>query len=162
MKRFKVGRRCASFVIPVGLLALVMVVAWAGAVYAQGLGVSIKIDAKNKSNQDTPSFCPGAGGGEVGDRLKAKVFTDHSGVTTGTATFTSASGVVTTFNIDQVFGFFAGIALADTSTGNVIPIWLGDDYSPIHVNVELPQGCVNTVSTFTSGVDKVVVQIKGK
>jgi hypothetical protein len=166
MRRFKVGRRCAWFVVPVGLLALVMVfVAWSGAVYAQGVTITIK--AQNKSDQDTP-FC-GTGGGLVGDKLAVSVATDLSGTTTGTATLTRGTAILTseilspiTLHIDAVEGFFGGILLRETSTNNVIPIWLDDGNAPFHVNVELPQGCGNTVSTFTSGVDKVSVQIKGK
>ncbi len=166
MKRFNVGSRCAWFVVPVGLLALVLVlVAWSGAVYAQGVSITIK--AQNKSTQDRP-FC-GDGGGLVGDKLAVSVVTDLSGNTTGTATLTRGPLLITSeilspivLHIDAVEGFSGGILLRETSTNNVVPIWLDDRLSPVHVSVELPQGCGNTVSTFTSGVDKVSVQIKVK
>jgi hypothetical protein len=135
-----------------------VVVAWSGAVYAQGVSITIK--AQNKSDQDTP-FC-GTGGGLVGDKLAVSVVTDLSGTTTGTATLRSAIGFAITLNIDEVLGFGSGIVLKESSTGNVVAIWLDDASAPFHVNVELPQGCGNTVATFTSGVDKVSVQIKGK
>ncbi len=166
MKRFKVGRRCAWFVVPVSLLALItVVIAWSGAVYAQGVSITIK--AQNKSTQDRP-FC-GTGGGLVGDKLTVSVVTDLSGNTTGTATLTRGTAILTseilspiTLHIDAVEGFSGGVLLRETSTNYVIAVWLDDRFSPVHVNVELPQGCENTVSTFTSGVDKVSVQIKVK
>ncbi len=150
----------------VGLLALVIVAAaWSGVVHAQG--VSIIIKAQNKSNEDTP-FC-GIGGGLVGDKLAVSVVTDLSGTTTGTATLTRGPAMLTseifspiTFHIDDIFEFSGGIGLRETSSGNVVAIWLDDASAPFHVNVEVPGGCENTVSTFTSGVDKVSVQIKAK
>jgi hypothetical protein len=69
-------------------------------------------------------------------------------------------------NIDKVFTFFGGIALQDSTTRNTIPIWLGSyeesgpNWNPVHVNVEFPRGCGNTVSTFTVDADKVTTQIK--
>ncbi len=150
----------------VGLLALVMVaVAWSEVVYAQGVSITIK--AQNKSNEDTP-FC-GIGGGLVGDKLAVSVVTDLSGTTTGTAILTRGPAMLTTeifspitLHIDEVSVFGSGILLRESSTDKVVAIWLTDDSAPLHVNVELPRGCENTVSNFTSGVDKLSVQIKGK
>ncbi len=157
MKSFKVGRH-QRWIVVVGLLALVTLVASAGAVHAPGEGLKIKIKAQNQSSVDTP-FC-GIGGGLVGDLLVANVVTDLSGVTTGAATFKPAAGPAITLNVDQVFSFCCGgIALADSSTNNVIAIWLDDSLAPVHVNVELPRGCENTKSTFTAGVDKLSLQI---
>jgi hypothetical protein len=158
MKRFKVECSCMWFIVAVSLFAIIDAALWPDGVYAQA--VSITISAQNKSDQDTP-FC-GKGGGHVGDKLTASVFTDLNGVTTGKATFKSATGAVTTLNIDHVSSFCCGILLGDSSTGNVIPIWLDDNQAPVHVNVEMPGGCTNTVSTFTSGVDRVSVVIRVK
>ena len=157
MKSFKVGPQYGWLVVVV-LFAFVMAVAWPLAAHAAQLGVKIKISAKNRSTTDTP-FC-GLGGGLIGDKLQVNVFTDLSGVTTGTATFKDATGVITTLNIDTVITFFGGVLLRDSATNNVVAIWLSDEIAPAHVNVELPGGCENTISTFTLGVDKVSVQIK--
>ena len=132
-------------------------------------GMDIKIRAQNRSTDDLPSFCPDSGFGREGlkgDRLDVNVSTASDGSAVGTARFEDANGNVTLMDIDRVFVFFGGLALQDTSTGNVVPIWFGDTESgagnlaPVHVNVELPRGCGNTVSTFTVGQDKVTVQIK--
>jgi hypothetical protein len=157
MKSFKVGPQHGWLVV-VALFAFVMAVAWPLAAHAAELGVKIKISAKNRSTTDTP-FC-GVGGGLIGDKLQVNVFTDLSGVTTGTATFKDATGLTTTLDIDQVFGWGDAIVLVDSSTNNAVAIWYGSAAAPAHVNVEIPRGCNNTKSTFTLGVDKVSVQIK--
>lgn len=162
MKNFK-GWPTFRWIVVVGLFALATVVASPWPVYASGEGSKIegwkiKIKAQNRSTADTP-FC-GVGGGLVGDRLVANVFTDLSGVTTGTATFKPATGPAVTLNIDGVFIFFGGVVLRDSSTSNVVAIWLSANNAPLHVNVEFPQGCGNTKSTFTAGVDKLNLQIK--
>ena len=158
MKSFKVGRYCRWGVV-VGLLALVTVVASPRAVHSQKEGLRIKIKAQNQSAADTP-FC-GVGGGLVGDKLVVNVFTNLSGVTTGEATFTPHNGPAITLHVDRIFTFCCGgLALADSSTNNVIAIWLDNSSAPTHVNVELPRGCENTKSTFTAGVDKLSLQIK--
>ncbi len=159
MKSFKVDPRHCWLVLA-GLLAFVMAVAYPLAGYADGGGVTIKISARNLSTTDTP-WC-GIGEGLVGDRLNLIVFRDLSGVTTGTATFKDATGHSTTLNIDRVLGANDAIVLMDSSNNNVVVIWYTDEYAPARVNVEMPRGCDHTVSTFTSGVDKVSIQIKVK
>lgn len=156
MKSYKIGRQYGWLVV-MALIAFVMAVAWPLAAHAAELGVKIKISAKNRSTTDTP-FCL-IGEGLIGDKLQANVFTDLSGVTTGTATFKDATGLTTTLNIDEVLGWGGdAIVLVDNSTGNAVVIWYGS--VPAHVSVELPRGCPNAKSTFTLGVDKVSVQIK--
>jgi hypothetical protein len=157
MKSFKVGSQ-HSWLVIVGLLAFVMAVAWPLAAHADGRGVTIKINAQNRSTTDTP-FC-GVGGGLKGDKLQLNVFTDLSGVTTGTATFKDANHVTTTLNIDTVFGWDGAIVLMDSNNSNVVAIWYSNDVAPAHVSVEIPRGCENTKSTFTLGVDTVSLQIK--
>ena len=131
-------------------------------------GLIIKIRAQNRSIQDTPQFCPGFGSGLVGDRLDVDVATDASGASAGTARFEDADGNVTLVDIDRVVVFFGGLLLQNQSTQEAIPIWFGDtevtaaNYAPTHINVELPRGCWNTVSTFTVGPDKVTLQIKSQ
>jgi hypothetical protein len=127
-------------------------------------GLDIKIRAENRSVNDTP-FC-GLGGGAKGDRLDVDVETDASGIAYGTATYEAADGTVTIMNIDEVFSFFGGLALLDSATRNTVAIWfnqaeeMGASTSPAHINVELPRGCGNTVSTFTVDADKATMQIK--
>ena len=158
MKNFKVGPKYGWLVI-VALIAFVMAVAWPLAAHAAELGVKIKISAKNRSTMDT-AFC-GGGEGLIGDKLQVNVFTDLSGVTTGTATFKDATGLITTFDIDQVFGWGGdAIVLVDSSNNNAVVIWYSDAAAPAHVSVEIPRSCSNTKSTFTLGVDKVSVQMK--
>ncbi|MGD2074439.1 MAG: hypothetical protein PVG38_05895 [Gammaproteobacteria bacterium] len=128
--------------------------------------MDIKIRAQNRTMDDTPSFCPGIGPGQKGDRLDVDVTTASDGSAVGTARFEDANGAVTLMNIDRVVVFFGGLLLEDTSTLNVVPIWFGNtetgpgNLAPSHVNVEIPRGCLNTQSTFTVGVDKVTLQIK--
>jgi hypothetical protein len=129
-------------------------------------GLDIKIRAENRSDSDTPAFCPGFGPGLVGDSLSVDVSTDIDGNATGTAVFAGADGTDVVMEIDKVFVFFGGMVLMESSTRNSIPIWLGSyeeagpNYNPVHVNVEFPRGCGNTVSTFTVDADKVTTQIK--
>ena len=129
-------------------------------------GMDIKIRAQNRSTDDTPSFCPGVGPGFKGDRLDVDVTTASDGSAVGTARFEDANGTVTLMNIDSVVVFFGGLLLEDTTTLNVVPIWFGDtetgpgNLAPVHVNVEIPRGCLNTQSTFTVGADKVTLQVK--
>ena len=150
-------------------LAVVMAVAIVSkplTAYAEPPGVDIKIRAQNRSIGDTP-FC-GAGAGQKGDRLDVDAFMDPSGNASGTARFEAANGTVTQFNIDSIFPFAlggatgGGLVLQDLGdTGNVVAIWMDSFGAKANlVNVELPRGCLSTVSTFTPGVDKVTVQIK--
>ena len=163
MKSLKVGRH-HRWLGGVGLLALVTMVTWPWAVHAKQ-DLRIHVVARNLSALDTP-FC-GVGVGLVGDELEVDVRTDLSGVTTGTATFTPEGGPVVTLNIDRVFAFnlfsfffgIGGLVLRESSTGNTVALWLNDRSAPAHVNVELPGGCLNTVSTFTAGVDVLSMQI---
>ena len=126
-------------------------------------GVDIKIRARNLSTDDTP-FC-GVGGGMVGDRLDLDVFMDTDGVVTGTARFEDADHNVTIIEIDRLFPFFGGVLVQNQASQGTVPIWMWDQAASgglpaALVNVELPRGCGNTVSTFTPGVDKVTMQIK--
>lgn len=130
-------------------------------------GLDIKIRAQNRSDADTPAFCPETGlPGLVGDRLDADVTTEADGTAEGTAVFTGADGTEIIMEIDQVFVYFGGLALMDSSTRNTIAIWLGTaeeagpSYNPVHISVEIFRGCGNTISTFTVDVDKVTTQIK--
>ena len=160
MKSFRMGRSYGYVGMPVGLLALVIVLAVPLTAHGGKGGVDIKIRAQNRSTSDTPHFCTGIGAGLVGDRLDVDVFTDLSGNTTGTARFEDASGNVTMINIDRAFAFFDGLVLQNNASQETVAIWLSDNRAPAHVNVELPRGCDNTKSTFTVGGDKVTVQIK--
>jgi hypothetical protein len=126
-------------------------------------GVDIKIHAMNRSTSDTP-FC-GVGGGKVGDRLTVDAFMNQDGVVTGRAVFTSADGAVTRIQLDRLFPYFGGVLVQNQASQNTVAIWMWDQVvsaglTAALVNVELPRGCGNTVSTFTPGVDKVLVQIK--
>ena len=123
------------------------------------------IRAQNRSTVDTP-FC-GVGGGLVGDRLDLDAFMDAStGLVTGTARFEDANGLVTIIDLDGLFaysvgGFGGGVLVQNTASQDTVAMWMSDfAVKPALVNVELPRGCGNTVSTFTPGVDKVTVQIK--
>jgi hypothetical protein len=129
-------------------------------------GLTIKVRAQNRSIDDTPQFCSGVGPGLAGDRLDIDVTTDASGAAVGSARFEDADGNVTDIAIDRVVVFFGGLLLQNNDTQDTIPIWFGEsevlggeNYAPAHINVELPRGCLNTVSTFTVGPDKVTLQI---
>lgn len=69
-------------------------------------------------------------------------------------------------DVDTVFVYFGGLALMDSTTRDTIALWLGNveaggpNFNPVHVSVESPRGCANTVSTFTVDADKVTTQIK--
>jgi hypothetical protein len=159
------GRYCGWLV---ALAALcIATVAMPSAASAQGAGgpdgVDIKIRALNRSTDDTP-FC-NVGGGEVGDRLAVDAFMDQDGVVTGTAVFEDADGVVTEIELDALLPYFGGVLVQNDASQNTVPIWMWDQttsggLTAALVNVELPRGCGNTVSTFTPGVDKVTMQIK--
>jgi hypothetical protein len=137
-------------------------------VQAQGnkSGLDIQIRAQNRATHDTPSFCPGNGPGLQGDRLDVNVSTGLDGTPTGTAVFSGADGTSYLLNVDTVFVYFGGLALMDSTTRNTVAIWLGNveeggpNLNPVHVNLEVPRGCNNTVATFTVDVDKVTTQIK--
>ncbi len=154
----------------VGFALLVSLMAVSTTALAQGNkeGIDIKIRAQNRAVSDRPAFCPGEEGseGSEGDSLKVDVWTDETGAAFGTAEFTAADGTVTLMDVDRVFAFFGGLAVQDSNTGNTVAIWFnnieesGPTVAPAHVNVELPRGCGNTVSTFTVNVDKVTMQIK--
>jgi len=158
MKRWIVGMSAAA-------AAVGLVLVSSGNVIAQGpggpAGVDIKIRAQNRSISDTP-FC-GVGVGMIGDRLDVDAFMDPSGVVMGTARFEDALGVVTVVQIDSMFGFGGGVLVQNVASQDTVAIWIADFLAPPSstslVNVELPRGCVNTVSTFTPGVDKVTMQI---
>jgi hypothetical protein len=152
-RRSRFAKRVASFI-------LAIAVVFPFAAYGGPGGIDIKIRAQNRSIADTPHFCTGIGAGLVGDRLDVDAFTDLAGNTTGTARFMDAQGNVTLINIDRIFAFFDGLVLQNDATQQTIAIWLSDHRAPAHVNVELPRGCGNTVSTFTTGIDKVTMQIK--
>ena len=159
MSNFTIGRRHGSLSKRVALLVLAIVVALPLSVYAGPGGLDIKIRAQNRSVTDTPHFCVGTGAGLVGDRLDVDAFTDLAGNTKGTARFMDALGNVTIIHIDRIFSFFDGLVLQNDASQQTVAIWLSDNRAPAHVNVELPRGCANTVSTFTTGVDKVTMQI---
>lgn len=151
------------------ILLLFLAATLPAATFAHGNkdGLDIKIRAENRSDADTPAFCPESGSpGLVGDRLDADVTTGPDGSATGTAVFTGADGSQIVMNIDQVFVYFGGLALLDSNTRNTVAIWLGDgeeggpSFSPVHISVEIFRGCANTISTFTVDVDKVTTQIK--
>ncbi len=158
MKRWIAGMSAAA-------AAVGLVLVSSGNVIAQGpggpAGVDIKIRAQNRSISDTP-FC-GLGAGMIGDRLDVDAFMDPSGVVMGTARFEDALGAVTFIPIDSMFGFGAGVLVQNVVSQDTVAIWIADflvaPSSTSLVNVELPRGCVNTVSTFTPGVDKVTMQI---
>lgn len=150
------------------LTIAILFAAGSGPVFGHGnkAGLDIKIRAQNRSDADSPALCPGFGPGLVGDSLSVDAKTDADGNASGIAVFSGADGTDVVMNIDKVFVFFGGIALQDSTTRNTIPIWLGSyeesgpNYNPVHVNVEFPRGCGNTVSTFTVDADKVTTQIK--
>jgi len=140
-------------------------------------GVEVQIRAENRSTDDKP-FC-GVGGGQVGDRLSVDAFMATSGAVTGTARFETASGDVTDIDINRLFAFTVcsgnacgGFLLQNSGNQNTVPIWFNDFFPTTtlipgipagpagFVNVEIPRGCNNTISTFTPGVDHVNVQIK--
>jgi hypothetical protein len=145
-------------------------VATSAVVYGQGPGgpngADILIRAENRSTTDTP-FC-GVGGGQIGDRLRVDAFMDADGDVTGEAIFEDANGVTTRIRIDRMFNDgVAGLAtlVQNQANQNTVAIWMSDFLpsfaSPTAlVNVELPRGCGNTVSTFTPGLDKVTMEIK--
>jgi hypothetical protein len=73
--------------------------------------------------------------------------------------------VVTEIELDRLFGFFSGVLVQNDASQETVPIWMWDDVASggltaALVNVELPRGCENTVSTFTPGVDKITMRIK--
>lgn len=149
------------------VLALAGLCVVSAAALAQGPGgpdgVDIKIRAMNRSTSDTP-FC-GVGGGMRGDRLRVDAFMDQDGVVTGKAVFRAADGAIARIDLDRLFPFFGGVLVQNQASQDTVPIWMWDQTSSAGltaalVNVELPRGCANTVSTFTPGVDKVTVQIK--
>ena len=129
-------------------------------------GVDIKIRAQNRATSDTP-FC-GVGGGMIGDRLDVDAFMDQNGVVTGTARFQNALGAVTVIELNREFAYFGGLLVQNQVSQDTVAIWMSDDFAsyvpaalyPALVNVELPRGCGNTVSTFTPGIDKVTMEIK--
>jgi hypothetical protein len=103
----------------------------------------------------------------VGDKLSVDAFMDMNGIVTGRAVFEDANGAVTVIDLNRLFTFAAGggLLLQNQASQNTVPIWISDNLglgglSPALVNVELPRGCGNTVSTFTPGVDKITMQIK--
>jgi hypothetical protein len=159
-------QNCGWFVALAGLCA-VLVMAMPAAVSAQRAGgpggVDITIRAFNRSTSDTP-FC-GVGGGMVGDRLSVDAFMDQDGIVTGTAVFKDADGVVTEIELDRLFSFFSGVLVQNDASQDTVPIWMWDEIASggrtaALVNVELPRGCQNTVSTFTPGVDPVIMLIR--
>ena len=94
-------------------------------------------------------------------------FMDQDGTVTGKAVFKSAGGAVTTIELNRLFPFFGGVLVQNQVSQNTVPIWMFDKTASSGfttpaalVNVELPRGCGNTVSTFTPGVDKVTMEIK--
>jgi hypothetical protein len=126
-------------------------------------GVDIQIRAENRSIADTP-FC-GIGAGSIGDKLRVDAFMNVNGSVTGTAIFEPVNGPATVIDLDRAFNFFGGLLVQNQANQNTVPIWMSDHmfhagFNPALVNVELPRGCENTVSTFTPGVDKVTMQIK--
>jgi hypothetical protein len=138
-------------------------------VSAQGnkSGLDIKVRAENRSADDTPALCPGVGSpGLAGDRLDVDVSTGIDGTPSGTAVFTGADGTSHVLNVDKVFVYFGGVALMDSTTRDTVAIWLGNveedgpNLNPVHVSLEVPRGCQNTVATFTVDADKVTTQIK--
>lgn len=158
-------RNCGWFVALAGLCS-VLVMAMPAAVSAHRAGepgVDIEIRAFNRSTSDTP-FC-GVGGGSVGDRLTVDAFMDQDGIVTGSAIFTAADGAVTEIELDRLFDGFGGVLVQNDASQDTVPIWMRDELASggltaALVNVELPRGCENTVSTFTPGVDKVTMRIK--
>jgi hypothetical protein len=162
MKSFSMGRRLGRTTKRALFFALAIVAASPLAVHAGPGGLDVKIRAQNRSVIDTPHFCVGTGAGLVGDRLDVDAFTDLAGNTKGTARFMDALGNVTIISIDRIFSFFDGLVLQNEASQQTVAIWLSDNRAPAHVNVELPRGCANTVSTFTTGVDKVTMQIMFK
>jgi hypothetical protein len=166
MKRSAKGVRNCGWFVALAALCIGTAVTPSAAV-AQGAGgpngVDIKIQALNRSTEDTP-FC-GVGPGEIGDRLAVDAFMDQDGVVTGTAVFEGADGTVTEIELDRLFAFFGGMLVQNGASQDTVPIWMSDPAgsgvpTAALVNVELPRGCLNTVSTFTPGLDKVTMQIK--
>jgi hypothetical protein len=165
------ARRHTRLVAPIALWVVTALAAPTLAA-AQGpggpAGVDIKIRAQNRAINDTP-FC-GVGGGMIGDRLDVDAFMDQNGVVTGTARFENALGAVTLIEINREFPYFGGILVQNQASQHTVAIWMSDEFAlfvppalyPALVNVELPRGCANTVSTFTPGVDKVTMEIKFK
>ena len=165
-------RRCGWLSTAIGLFVLSLAMPWSIIAYADGQEVmDIKIRAQNRSIDDTPPHC-GVGPGMVGDRLDVDVSVYSDGNVVGTARFEDANGVVELIDINDVhayrvsghgpghgggLGLFAGVW---PNPSHVIAIWLDDFSAPMHVTVEKPHGCANTISTFTVGQDKVTVQIK--
>ena len=110
--------------------------------------------------------CPGTGPGLPGYTLDVEVATGIDGTPSGTAVFAGNDGTSIVINVDQVFVFFGGLALMDSATRDTVAIWLGNveeggpNFNPVHVSLESPRGCGNTISTFTVDSDKVTTQIK--
>ena len=129
-------------------------------------GLDIKVRAQNRSVDDTPALCPGTGPGLKGDSLTVDIATSIDGTPSGRAIFTGDDGTIIDMNVDQVFVYFGGLALMDSTTRDTVAIWLGNveeggpNLNPVHVSVESPRGCANTISTFTVDADKVTTQIK--
>lgn len=157
--------------IPTALLAAALFTVAAAvpdSAYAWGnkSGLDIMVRAQNRSIDDTPALCPGTGPGLKGDRLDVDVSTGLDGTPSGTALFRRADGTSYTLNIDTVFVYFGGLALMDSTTRATVAIWLGKaeeggpNLNPVHVSLESPRGCGNTVATFTVDVDMVTTQIK--
>lgn len=170
MKMDKKARQGWLFATLVGL-GILLSMAPPTRVRAQGpggpAGVSFKIRAVNKSTADVP-FC-GVGSGMVGDKLDVDAFMDMDGNVEGTARFENALHQVTIIEIDRAFidGSFPGLLLQNQASQDSVPIWMSDTLAPFNlapalVNVEIPRGCLNTVSTFTPGFDKVTMEIKFK
>jgi hypothetical protein len=157
----------AAAVLSVALLTLAASVPLDVSAQGNKSGLDIQIRAQNRATHDTPSFCPSVGGyGLKGDRLDVNVSTSLDGTPTGTAVFSGADGTSYLLNIDKVFVYFGGLALMDSTTRDTVAIWLGNveeggpNLNPVHVSLEAPRGCENTVATFTVDVDKVTTQIK--
>ena len=166
MTRSAIGVQHCGWFVALAVLC-VGIVAMPSAASAQGAGgpdgVDIKIRAVNRSTDDMP-FC-GVGGGMVGDRLKVDAFMDQDGVVTGRAVFRDAEGEVTEIELDRLFAYFGGMLVQNEASQDTVPIWMSDPAgsgvpTAALVNVELPRGCENTVSTFTPGADKVVMLIR--
>jgi hypothetical protein len=158
-------RQCRWFIALAGSCA-VLIMAMPAAVSAQEAGepgVDIRIRALNRSTSDAP-FC-GVGGGMVGDRLAVDAFMDQDGIVTGTAVFKEADGAVTEIELDRFFAYFGGVLVQNDASQDTVPIWMWDDIqsgglTAALVNVELPRGCNDTVSTFTPGVDQISMRVK--
>jgi hypothetical protein len=167
MTRSIVSLRNCGWVLALAGLCVVQLMAMPAAAFAQAPGgpngVDIMIWATNRSTSDTP-FC-GVGGGNVGDQLRVDAFMNRNGVVTGRAVFKPAGGPATTIVLNRLFPFFGGMLVQNQASQNTVPIWMWDQAASgglpaALVNVELPRGCANTKSTFTPGVDRVLMQIK--